>query len=179
MTTETRPINNIEVLAGVLTGIVRDHSSRLTMRQMTVLLNVRARKNEPTVRDIAQALGLSKPAISRALDRLNKEGFIERITDPNDQRSILVNILPAGWEMFKILEGIKPQPVPDKETLTQAAEETIKDAAIVAARKLPPEAIDLGEVKSRPVSKKVLKAFGSEAKNTPERGKAKASKAKK
>lgn len=117
LNTEKRPVNNIEVLAGVLTGIVRDHSSHLTMRQMAVLLNVRAGQNEPTVRGIAVALGLSKPAISRALDRLGREGFVERLPDPNDHRSVIVNILPAGWTMFKTLEGIKPQALPDQRSL--------------------------------------------------------------
>ncbi len=136
LNTEKRPVSNIEVLAGVLTGIVRDHSSSLTMRQMAVLLNVRAGQNEPTVRGIAAALGLSKPAISRALDRLNREGFVERLTDPNDFRSIIVNILPAGWKMFKTLEGIKSQSLPDQQALT----DTIKGLC-TSSRNTPAKAV--------------------------------------
>ena len=49
-----------------------------------------------TVRGLAAALNISKPAISRALDRLGELDFVRRKLDPVDRRSVLLLQTSAG-----------------------------------------------------------------------------------
>jgi len=49
-----------------------------------------------TVRGLAQDLNVSKPAITRALDRLTELDFVRRKVDPADRRSVLVQRTVKG-----------------------------------------------------------------------------------
>jgi DNA-binding MarR family transcriptional regulator len=49
-----------------------------------------------TVRGLASLLDVSKPAITRALDRLGALGIVRRKVDANDRRSILVQRTVKG-----------------------------------------------------------------------------------
>jgi DNA-binding MarR family transcriptional regulator len=51
---------------------------------------------EVNVKDVADRLGMSLPAMSRSLDGLVRRGFIERIESTEDRRARLVRLLPAG-----------------------------------------------------------------------------------
>ena len=48
------------------------------------------------VKDVAGRLGMSLPAMSRALDGLVQRGYVERHESPTDRRARLVRLLPAG-----------------------------------------------------------------------------------
>jgi DNA-binding MarR family transcriptional regulator len=49
-----------------------------------------------TVRGLAAKLNASKPATTRALDRLSELGLVRRKADPLDRRSILIHRTTAG-----------------------------------------------------------------------------------
>lgn len=68
----------------------------LTTRQMAVLLHVYLVEPPHTVRGLAAVLGVSKPAVTRALDRLGELGFVRRKKDETDRRSVLVQRTVAG-----------------------------------------------------------------------------------
>lgn len=68
----------------------------LTTRQMAVLLHVYLEAPPHTVRGLANILGISKPAVTRALDRLSLLGLVRRKKDESDRRSILVQRTVAG-----------------------------------------------------------------------------------
>jgi len=68
----------------------------LSTRQMAVLLQVYLEPPPHTVRGLAQTLGISKPAVTRALDRLSLLGFVRRKKDDSDRRSVLVQRTVAG-----------------------------------------------------------------------------------
>lgn len=67
----------------------------ITARQLAVLCSI-AMVESWTVRDLAAALGLARPAISRAADAWEEMGFIERQDDPEDRRSVLLVITETG-----------------------------------------------------------------------------------
>jgi DNA-binding MarR family transcriptional regulator len=48
------------------------------------------------IKDVAERLGMSLPAMSRALDGLVGRGYVERLESPTDRRARLVRLLPAG-----------------------------------------------------------------------------------
>ncbi len=79
-----------------LCASVRDEGPDLSARQMSILLMVFNVKQKHTVRDLALNLNISKPAISRALNRLNTLGYIRRRVDDYDRRSIHVECTEKG-----------------------------------------------------------------------------------
>ncbi len=75
---------------------VRDDVADLSTRQMAILLTVYLTSPPHTVRGLANALSVSKPAVTRALDRLSELGLIRRKTDEKDRRSVLIQRTPGG-----------------------------------------------------------------------------------
>jgi DNA-binding MarR family transcriptional regulator len=56
------------------------------------------------VKDVAERLGMSLPAMSRALDGLVGRGYVERLESPTDRRARLVRLLPAGRAILTEIE---------------------------------------------------------------------------
>ena len=76
-------------------GVRRD-APDLSARQMAVLLTVYLTPPPHTVRGLAAILNVSKPAITRALDRLGEFSLARRKTDSRDRRSVLVQRTVKG-----------------------------------------------------------------------------------
>ena len=68
----------------------------LTSRQLALMLEVYLNPAQHTVRGLAQRLEISKPAVTRALDRLEALGFVRRKPEPQDRRSITVQRTVQG-----------------------------------------------------------------------------------
>jgi DNA-binding MarR family transcriptional regulator len=62
----------------------------LTTRQFALFLEVYLAPPPHTVRGLAKTLNMSKPAVTRAVDRLERLEFVRRRTDEQDKRSVLV-----------------------------------------------------------------------------------------
>jgi DNA-binding MarR family transcriptional regulator len=75
---------------------VRRDGPDLSARQMAIVLQVYMGSGPHTVRGLAAGLGISKPAVTRALDRLVDLGYVRRRTDPRDHRSVLVQRTVRG-----------------------------------------------------------------------------------
>jgi len=60
------------------------------------MLSVYLGEGPHTVRGLAQALRISKPAVSRALDRLGELGYVYRQRDDLDRRNVLVQRTQSG-----------------------------------------------------------------------------------
>ncbi len=69
---------------------VRADGPDLSARQMAILLIVYSSPPPHTVRGLAAALKISKPAVTRALDTLSGLGLLKRKRDEDDRRSVLV-----------------------------------------------------------------------------------------
>ena len=68
----------------------------LSARQMALLLSVYLNPPPHTVRGLSQFLKVSKPAITRAINRLSEFGMVRRKTDDNDRRSVLIQRTVKG-----------------------------------------------------------------------------------
>ena len=92
-------LNDIQALdlwrRAVVTGVKRD-APDLSARQMALLLTVYLSPPPHTVRGLAEALKVSKPAITRALDRLSELQLLRRKVDAEDRRSVLVQRTVRG-----------------------------------------------------------------------------------
>lgn len=73
----------------MVAGLRADHPD-FTARQLGLLLQVYLEPPPHTVRGLAAALGMSKPAVTRALDRLCADDFVRRKRDERDRRSVSV-----------------------------------------------------------------------------------------
>ncbi|MGB0747433.1 MAG: MarR family transcriptional regulator [Magnetospiraceae bacterium] len=75
---------------------VRQESPDLSARQMALLLTVYLTPPPHTVRGLAEALNVSKPAVTRAIDRLVAHDLIRRKPDEHDRRSVLIQRTVKG-----------------------------------------------------------------------------------
>ena len=79
-----------------ITESVRGDAPDLSARQMAVLTTVYLTSPPHTVRGLAEQLNVSKPAITRALDRLSELGMIRRKPDEKDRRSVNIQRTVKG-----------------------------------------------------------------------------------
>ncbi len=84
------------ILRDTIVSLVRREGPDLTARQLGVLLICYLEEGPHTVRGLAGQLAVAKPAITRALDRLEEFQFARRLQDPRDRRSIVVARTPEG-----------------------------------------------------------------------------------
>jgi len=75
---------------------VRLDAPDLSARQMALLLTVYLTPPPHTVRGLAELMRVSKPAITRAVDRLGEFGLVRRKIDDNDRRSVLIQRTVKG-----------------------------------------------------------------------------------
>ncbi len=88
--------HGLEIWRRALTGSVRGEGPDLTARQMALMLTVYLTPQPHTVRGLAASLNVSKPAITRAIDRLSQLDFVRRKHDEADRRSVLLQRTVRG-----------------------------------------------------------------------------------
>lgn len=106
-----------------LVDYVRSGQPDLTNRQMALLLVVYLKPGPHTVRGLAALLNVSKPVITRALNRLGTLGYLRRQRDDNDKRNIFVARTAEGAKFLddfgQFISDSTPQPAPQR-TLRRA-----------------------------------------------------------
>lgn len=80
----------LELWRGVMVAGLRNEHADLTARQFALLLHVYLVPPPHTVRNLSAALNLSKPVITRALDRLGRLDYLRRKRDQSDKRNVLI-----------------------------------------------------------------------------------------
>ena len=94
-----------------LVDYVRSGEPDLTNRQMALLLVVYLKPGPHTVRGLARLLNVSKPVITRALNRLGALGYLRRQRDDSDKRNIFVAPTTEGAGFLEDFgQFIGPQP---------------------------------------------------------------------
>jgi DNA-binding MarR family transcriptional regulator len=96
----------VEVLRQTIVALVRRDGPDLTARQLGVFLTCYLEDEAQTVRGLAAKLSVSKPAITRALDRLTEFDLVRRKADPLDRRSVLAQRTMAGSSFLRDLKKI-------------------------------------------------------------------------
>lgn len=86
----------VGILRDTIVALVRRDGVDLSARQLGVFLTCYLTDGAHTVRGLAQELNVSKPAITRALDRLSELDYVRRKVDPADRRSVLVQRTVKG-----------------------------------------------------------------------------------
>ncbi len=97
---------SVDILRDTIVALVRRDGPDLSARQLGVFLTCYLQDREHTVRGLAAELNVSKPAITRALDRLGELDLAQRKLDPSDRRSVLVQRTLKGKAFLRDLRGI-------------------------------------------------------------------------
>ena len=96
----------VEILRDTVVALVRRDGPDLSARQLGVFLTAYLAEGPHTVRGLAASLNVSKPAITRALDRLGELDLTRRKTDPQDRRSVLVQRTAKGTSLLRDMSSI-------------------------------------------------------------------------
>src|SRR3954451_3627245 len=125
MAAPPNPVSDAQVnlLRDTVVALVRRDGADLSARQLGVFLTSYLNEGGHTVRGLAAELNVSKPAITRALDRLGELDLARRKVDPLDRRSILVQRTLKGAAFLRDLR-------------------TIMGEAATSAKKAPPPATE-------------------------------------
>lgn len=84
-----------------LVDYVRSGEPDLTNRQMALLLVVYLMPGPHTVRGLARMLNVSKPVVTRALNRLGALGYLRRQRDDTDKRNIFIARTSEGADFLE------------------------------------------------------------------------------
>lgn len=108
MASPPNPVSDAQVglLRDTVVALVRRDGADLSARQLGVFLTCYLNEGGHTVRGLAAELNVSKPAITRALDRLGELDLARRKIDPLDRRSVLVQKTPRGAAFLRDLRSI-------------------------------------------------------------------------
>lgn len=108
---------SVDVLRDTIVGLVRRDGPDLSARQLGVFLTCYLQDGAHTVRGLAADLNVSKPAITRALDRLGELDLARRKVDPADRRSVLVQRTLKGQAFLRDLRVIMAGAIPAAKML--------------------------------------------------------------
>ena len=92
--------NSLGTWMTALVDYVRSGEPDLTNRQMALLMLVYLDPGPHTVRGLARALNVSKPVVTRALNRLGSLGYLRRQRDDTDRRNIFVAKTAEGADFL-------------------------------------------------------------------------------
>jgi DNA-binding MarR family transcriptional regulator len=106
MATPQTPDQLVGILRETVVALVRRDGPDLSARQLGVFLTCYLQDGGHTVRGLAADLNVSKPAITRALDRLGELDLARRKIDPLDRRSVLVQRTLKGQAFLRELRSI-------------------------------------------------------------------------
>ncbi|WP_241213832.1 MarR family transcriptional regulator [Sphingomonas koreensis] len=82
-----------------------DRYVEMTARQIALLGILCDAPGPHRVRDLAKLLRVSKPVITRAVNRLGEHRAAVRLRDPNDKRDLEVRATDRGRELRAALRG--------------------------------------------------------------------------
>ena len=100
-----------------LVQYVRSGEPDLTNRQMALLLIVHLTPGPHTVRGLAGELRVSKPVVTRALNRMGTLGYLRRQRDESDRRNIFVMLTTEGAKFLEQFGRL----IADRNITTRAA----------------------------------------------------------
>ena len=96
MPVEIRPSQALKLWHDVSLATVRSFGTDLSPRQITILLTVYLEAPPHTVRGLAEKLGVTKPAVTRALDSMGELKLVSRRRDDKDRRNVIVQRTVEG-----------------------------------------------------------------------------------
>jgi DNA-binding MarR family transcriptional regulator len=100
-TTKRGGVSDVALIRGTMLELVRRDGRDLTARQLTTLLTVYLHDEVHSVSSLANMLNISRPGVTRILDRLVEADLVSRAEDAADRRRVLVYRTPAGAQYMR------------------------------------------------------------------------------
>ena len=113
--------DGLELWRRAVTASVRSDAPDLTARQQAILMTVAMVRGPHTVRALAEHLQIAKPAVTRALDALERLDFVRRVKDESDLRNIFIERTPAGMGYLRAFSGLILAAASGQDAGTEAA----------------------------------------------------------
>mgnify|MGYP000432112697 CR=1 FL=1 len=76
--------------------IARQQSGALSQAEAHVLSHLAAARGTSTLLELHRSFGTRRSTLTSVLDRLEARGLLRRDTNPDDRRSVLLRLTPAG-----------------------------------------------------------------------------------
>jgi DNA-binding MarR family transcriptional regulator len=103
----------------------------LSFTQVKTLNLLRISDEDVNVKDVADGLHMSLPAMSRSLDKLVQRGYVERLESEKDRRAKLVRLLPAGRAVLDEIEQARKSAVEELTATLSDDERAALHAALL------------------------------------------------
>jgi DNA-binding MarR family transcriptional regulator len=92
----SRTMKALNFWHGVTASALRKMPIDLSARQTAVLLSVYLVPQPHSIRSLSEDLDISKPAICRAVDALERSKLVRRVRDKQDKRNVLIQRTVKG-----------------------------------------------------------------------------------
>lgn len=99
----------LRLIRGTMLDLVRRDGRDLTARQLTTLLTIYLQDQVYSVSMLAKMLNISRPGVTRILDRLVEAGLVSRAEDAADRRRVLVYRTSEGHRYVEDLDAVAEQ----------------------------------------------------------------------
>ncbi len=99
-------VDAVVALRATLLTLVRRDGRDLTARQLTALMTVYLDDQVYTVSSMAELLSISRPGVTRIIDRLAEYDLVEREEDHADRRRVLIRRTSHGEGFMRDLNEI-------------------------------------------------------------------------
>ncbi len=109
---------NIALIRGTMLELVRRDGRDLTARQLTALLSIYLENEVHSVSSVAKLLNISRPGVTRILDRLVDANLVSRAEDASDRRRVLVYRTRSGADFVRDLIEVADQVANDLNRLS-------------------------------------------------------------
>jgi DNA-binding MarR family transcriptional regulator len=124
------PVDALAQLSFLVQGTLERLASEYELSIVQTRLLGILRDRTPTMRDLAQLLGLDKSSVSGLVDRAERRGLVERVPSAVDRRSVTVALTAEGQRLVdavaarfatEVKELLAHLPPTDGEALTGLA----------------------------------------------------------
>ncbi len=99
----------LRLIRGTMLDLVRRDGRDLTARQLTTLLTIYLQDEVYSVSMLAKMLNISRPGVTRILDRLVEAHLVSRAEDAADRRRVLVYRTADGLRYIEELGTVAEQ----------------------------------------------------------------------
>ncbi len=108
----------------------------ITARQATLLWLVKRSPGDVSLAELAAEEGISAPAMSGHVDRLERAGFLERVRSSDDRRRVGLRLTEEGERLMRRVRARRTTWLADRLKTLEPAELAAVEAALPALLRL-------------------------------------------